>query len=75
MHKVAGISRKQRRAIIYDENNYFDGKYYYETDKEKIREWSFTNSYKSKYIPIKKDDDKSFEECFDMLKKPIHFEN
>ena len=31
MHKVAGISRRQRRAIIYDENNYFDGKNYYES--------------------------------------------
>ncbi len=62
--KIAEISRKQRRVIIYDENNYFDGKDYHITNKEEIKKWSFTNSYKSKYIPIKKDDDKTFEQCF-----------
>ena len=59
--KIAGISRKQRRVIIYDENNYFDGNDYFDTDKEDIKKWSFTNSYKSKIIPIKKDDDKALK--------------
>ena len=62
--KIAGISRKQRRVIIYDEFRYYDGKDYHETTKEEIKKWSFLNSYKSKYIPIKKDDDKTFEQCF-----------
>ena len=62
--KIAGISRKQRKLIIYDENNYFDGKDYHETTKEEIKRFSFLNSYKSKYIPIKKDENKTFEECF-----------
>jgi hypothetical protein len=26
MHKVAGISRKQRKLILYDEHQYYDGK-------------------------------------------------
>ena len=61
---IAGISRKQRRVIIYDEFRYYDGKDYHETTKEEIKKWSFLNSFKSKYIPIKKDDDKTFEQCF-----------
>ena len=62
--KIVGISKKQRKLIIYDERQYYDGKDYYDTDKEEIKRWSFTNSYKSKYIPIKKDENKTFEECF-----------
>ena len=64
--KIAGISRKQRKLIIYDEHQYYDGKDMFDTDKEDIRKWSFTNSYKSKIIPVKKeDDDKTFKQCFD----------
>ena len=29
--KIAGISRKQRKLIIYDEHQYYDGKDYYDT--------------------------------------------
>ena len=58
--QLTGISRKQRKLIIYDECKYYDGKCYHDTNKEKIKKWSFSNSYKSKYIPIKKDDNKTF---------------
>ena len=35
--KIVGISRKQRKLIIYDERQYYDGKDYYDTDKEEIK--------------------------------------
>ena len=67
--KIVGISKKQRKLIIYEhiENDickYYDGKEYHETTKETIHEWTFTKSYSSKYIPIKKDENKTFEQSF-----------
>jgi hypothetical protein len=67
--KVFGVSTKQRKLIIYehidnDMCKYFDGKTYHETTKQTIHDWSFTKSYSPKYIPIKKDENKTFEESF-----------
>ena len=67
--KVYGVSVKQRKLIIYEhlENDsvkYYDGKSYHETTKQTIHEYTFTKSRTSKYIPIKKTEDKTFEESF-----------
>jgi hypothetical protein len=67
--KVFGVSTKQRKLIIYenlpnDICKYYDGKTYHETTKETIHQWSFTKSFSSKFIPIKKTDDETFEDCF-----------
>lgn len=67
--KVFGVSVKQRKLIIYEplENDickYYDGKVYHETTKDIIHQYAFTKSRTSKYIPIKKDENKSFEESF-----------
>ena len=67
--QVFGISKKQRKLIIYehlddDSVKYYDGKDYKETTKEIIHQYAFTKSYSSKYIPIQKTENKSFEESF-----------
>ena len=67
--KVYGTSSKQRKLIIYehlddDSVRYYDGKSYHETTKDIIHQWAFVKSYSSKYIPIKKDENKSFEQSF-----------
>ena len=62
--KITGISNKQRKLIIYEDTKYYDGKEYHETTKDKLHEMIFSKSYTSKYIPIKKDEDKTFEQSF-----------
>jgi len=62
---VKGCSRKQRIPLIYDTTRKcFDGERYFQATKTEINEWSVIKSYESKYIPIKKEDDKTFEQCF-----------
>ena len=62
--KITGVSVKQRKLIIYEDTKYYDGKAYHETTKDKLHEMIFSKSYTSKFIPIKKDDDKTFEQSF-----------
>ena len=62
--KITGVSVKQRKLIIYENFTYFDGKEYHETSKEKLHEMLFSKSYTSKFIPIKKHEDKTFEQSF-----------
>ena len=66
MNIVTGISDKQRRLLVYDDRyNCYDGKTFSTTDKHKIKKYKLTNSYRSKYIPIYKDKDKTLKETFD----------
>ena len=66
MNIVTGISDKQRRLLVYDDQyNCYDGKVFSKTDKHKIKKYKLTNSYRSKYIPIYKDTDKTLKETFD----------
>jgi len=64
MMKITGISSKQRKLIIYEDTKYYDGKEYHQTTKEQLHEWIFSKSYTSKYIPIKKHEEKTFEQTF-----------
>ncbi len=61
--KIAGISRKQRKLIISGEHQYYDGKDYYDTDKEEIKNGVLQIHIRVS-IPIKKDENKTFQQCF-----------
>ena len=63
MHKVAGISRKQRKLIIYDEHQYYDGKDMFDTNKEDIRKWK-----RKRFDAIKA----SVNEVCEMIKKNVN---
>ena len=55
---VKGLSRKQRIPLIYDtRRKCFDGENYFQATKQQINSWSVIQSYESKYIPIKKEDE------------------
>ena len=70
--KITGISKIQRKLIIYEDITYFDGKLYHQTTKDKLNEMIFSKSYSSKYIPIKKDPLKTFEQSFSDFVKPAN---
>jgi hypothetical protein len=66
MNKMIGLSKKERTPLIYDPRTKeaFDGVKHFTTTKCELNQWSVTNSYKSEYIPIKKETDKSLEETY-----------
>lgn len=66
MNITKGISHKQRRLLVYDaEYNCYDGKKYFRSNSDKIKKYSLTNSYRSKYIPIYIENGKSLQHTFD----------
>ena len=66
MNRILGLSKDERTPLIYDPvtKQAFDGIKHFTTTKPEINAWSVTNSYKSEYIPIKKETDKSLEETY-----------
>ena len=72
MNRILGLSKDERTPLIYDPvtTQAFDGIKHFTTTKPEINAWSVTNSYKSPYIPIKKETDKSLEETYnDFIKQ------
>ena len=72
MNRILGLSKDERTPLIYDPvtKQAFDGIKHFTTTKPEINAWSVTNSYKSPYIPIKKETDKSLEETYnDFIKQ------
>jgi len=60
-HFAIGSSKKPRKVLIYEGTHCFDGVKYFHS--KRLYEFGVTNSKKSKFLPIKKDPKKSFEEC------------
>jgi len=61
-HFAIGSSKKPRKVLIYEGTHCFDGVKYFHS--KRLLEFGITKSKKSKFLPIKKDPKKSFEECF-----------
>ena len=60
-HFAIGSSKKPRKVLIYEGTYCFDGVKYFHS--KRLLEFGVTKSKTSKYIPIKKDPNKTFEEC------------
>ena len=63
IHRVTGCSNKKRKPLIYDPKTLdcFDGFKHFKATKQQISEWSILRSYKSQYVPVKKEPNDSFE--------------
>lgn len=61
-HFAIGSSKKPRKVLIYEGTHCFDGVKYFHS--KRLLEFGITKSKKSKFLPIKKDPKKSFEECY-----------
>lgn len=68
-NRITGASSKERLPLIYDpvDRKCFDGTDYFTATKTELNEWNILKSNTSKYIPIKKDINESFENAYDMF--------
>ena len=66
MNYVKGISEKQRILLVYDEDyKTWNGKKFRQSTRDKIKGYQLKQSYKSKYIPVFKEEKKTHQETFD----------
>ena len=70
-NRITGCSSKARLPLLYDpvDKQCFDGTEYFTATKKELNDWNVLKSNTSKYIPIKKDKDETFEDAYEKFVK------